>query len=85
MEKIQKSSDQRHWPERSYGSRYFRDSDVEIFNPELHIATLEENATLIMEINLARGRGYVPAEMNKDEKHPDFGNPYRFDFHTGER
>lgn len=43
------------------------DSDVEIFNPELHIATLEENATLIMEINLARGRGYVPAEMNKDE------------------
>lgn len=46
------------------------DSDVEIFNPGLHIATLEENATLIMEINLARGRGYVPAEMNKDENTP---------------
>lgn len=46
------------------------DPDVEIFNPELHIATLEENATLIMEINLARGRGYVPAEMNKDENTP---------------
>lgn len=46
------------------------DSDVEIFNPELHIATLEENATLIMEINLARGRGYIPAEMNKDENTP---------------
>ena len=46
------------------------DSDVEIFNPELHIATLEENATLIMEINRARGRGYVPAEMNKDENTP---------------
>lgn len=46
------------------------DSDVEIFNPKLHIATLEENATLIMEINLARGRGYVPAEMNKDENTP---------------
>ena len=46
------------------------DSDVEIFSPELHIATLEENATLIMEINLARGRGYVPAEMNKDENTP---------------
>ena len=46
------------------------DSYVEIFNPELHIATLEENATLIMEINLARGRGYVPAEMNKDENTP---------------
>ena len=46
------------------------DSDVEIFNPDLHIATLEENATLIMEINLARGRGYVPADMNKDKNTP---------------
>lgn len=46
------------------------DSDVEIFNPELHIATLEENATLVMEINMARGRGYVPAEMNKTESTP---------------
>ncbi|MFR9143539.1 MAG: DNA-directed RNA polymerase subunit alpha, partial [Lentihominibacter sp.] len=46
------------------------DSDVEIFNQDLHIATLEENATLIMEINLARGRGYVPADMNKDENTP---------------
>ena len=46
------------------------DSDVEIFNPDLHIATLEENATLIMEINLARGRGYVPADINKDENTP---------------
>lgn len=46
------------------------DSEMEIFNPELHIATLEENATLVMEINLARGRGYVPAEMNKTESTP---------------
>ena len=46
------------------------DADVEIFNQDLHIATLEENATLIMEINLARGRGYVTAEMNKDENTP---------------
>ena len=46
------------------------DADVEIFNPDLHIATLEENATLIMEINLARGRGYVPADMNKNENTP---------------
>ena len=43
---------------------------MEIFNPDLHIATLEENATLVMEINLARGRGYVPAEMNKTESTP---------------
>ena len=46
------------------------DTDIEIVNPDLHIATLEENATLIMEINLARGRGYVPSEMNKDENTP---------------
>lgn len=46
------------------------DSDIEILNPDLHIATLEENATLVMEVNLARGRGYVPAEMNKTESTP---------------
>jgi len=46
------------------------DSEMEIFNPELHIATLEENATLVMEINLARGRGYVSAEQNKTESTP---------------
>ncbi len=46
------------------------DSDMEIFNPDLHIATLEENATLVMEINFARGRGYVPAELNKNENTP---------------
>ena len=46
------------------------DSEMEIFNPELHIATLEENATLVMEINLARGRGYVPADQNKTESRP---------------
>ena len=46
------------------------DSGLEIFNPELHIATLEENATLVMEINVARGRGYVPADQNKTENMP---------------
>ncbi len=45
-------------------------SEMEIFNKDLHIATLEENATLVMEINFARGRGYVPAEQNKDETTP---------------
>lgn len=46
------------------------DADMEIFNPDLHIATLEENAALVMEINLARGRGYVSAEQNKNENTP---------------
>lgn len=46
------------------------DADIEIFNPDLHIATLDESATLVMEINLAKGRGYVPAEQNKTETTP---------------
>lgn len=41
------------------------DSEVEILTPELHIATLGDNAKLNMEITLDRGRGYVPAERNK--------------------
>ena len=45
-------------------------ADMEIFNPDLHIATLEDKASLVIEINLARGRGYVPAEQNKDESTP---------------
>ena len=46
------------------------DSEVEIFNPELHIATFDENSVLSMEINLARGRGYVLAEQNKTDSMP---------------
>jgi DNA-directed RNA polymerase subunit alpha len=46
------------------------DGEVEIFNPELHIATLEDGSSLVMEINLARGRGYVSADQNKTENMP---------------
>ena len=41
------------------------DSEVEILNPELHIATLGEGAKLYMEITLDKGRGYVSGERNK--------------------
>ena len=41
------------------------DSEVEILNPELHIATLGPDATLSMELTLSHGRGYVPADRNK--------------------
>ncbi|MCH5303440.1 MAG: DNA-directed RNA polymerase subunit alpha [Ruminococcus sp.] len=41
------------------------DAEVEILNPELHIATLEDDAKLNIEITLDRGRGYVPGERNK--------------------
>lgn len=41
------------------------DGEVEILNPELHIATLGPDATLSMEMTISHGRGYVPAEKNK--------------------
>ncbi len=41
------------------------DSEVEIMNPEQHIATLNEDGKLYMEISVEKGRGYVPAERNK--------------------
>jgi DNA-directed RNA polymerase subunit alpha len=41
------------------------DADVEIINPELHLATLDENGKLHMEIMLDHGRGYVVADRNK--------------------
>lgn len=41
------------------------DAEVEILNPDLHIATLGEGAKLNMEITLDRGRGYVTGERNK--------------------
>jgi DNA-directed RNA polymerase subunit alpha len=41
------------------------DGEVEIINPETHIATLGPNASLNMELTLNHGRGYVPAERNK--------------------
>ncbi|MGE5529609.1 MAG: DNA-directed RNA polymerase subunit alpha [Patescibacteria group bacterium] len=40
-------------------------SDVEILDPDLHLASLGKGAKLSMEITLDRGRGYVPAERNK--------------------
>ena len=41
------------------------DSEVEILNPDMHIATLSDGAKLSMEITLDRGRGYISADRNK--------------------
>ncbi len=46
------------------------DETVEIINPDLHIATLTKNVPLRIEMEVARGRGYVPAERNKKEGQP---------------
>ena len=46
------------------------DSDIEILNPELHIATLSKGANLYMEITIGTDRGYVSAEKNKPAAAP---------------
>ena len=50
-----------------------RDVDVEIFNPDLHIATLNDDANLYIEITLSKGRGYVSADKNKQAMQPVIG------------
>ena len=49
------------------------DSEVELLDPDMHIATLGEGAKLSMEITLDKGRGYVPAERNKQNMAPAIG------------
>lgn len=49
------------------------DEDVEIFNPDLHIATLNDDANLYIEITLSKGRGYVSADKNKQAMQPVIG------------
>jgi len=44
-----------------------RDVDLEIFNPDLHIATVSEGARFYMELVFERGRGYVSQEKNKTD------------------
>ena len=44
------------------------DDDVEILNKDLHICSLGPDAMLNMEITMSRGRGYVPAEKNKQHQ-----------------
>lgn len=44
--------------------------DIEILNPDLHIATLNDDADTKIEIRISRGRGYVPAEENKIPDQP---------------
>lgn len=45
------------------------DPDVEILNPDLHLATVDASGSLKMEMTVERGRGYVPADKNKKPDH----------------
>ncbi len=46
------------------------DGSVEILNPEQHIASLAADGQLVMEMTVKTGKGFVPAEANKDEDQP---------------
>ena len=46
------------------------DSGVEVMNPDLHIATLEEGAKLTLQLTVGQGRGYLFAEENKTADQP---------------
>ena len=47
-----------------------KNPDVTILNPDLHIATINSDAKLKIEMRVSDGRGYVPAEMNRREEDP---------------
>ncbi len=57
-------------PGEAKGSDIIHDADVVILTPDLHIATLDKEATLDIEMVVKPGRGYVPAERNKEEGLP---------------
>ncbi|MBL7071285.1 MAG: DNA-directed RNA polymerase subunit alpha [Candidatus Omnitrophica bacterium] len=46
------------------------DETIEIINPDLHIATLTKKTKFNMELEVGRGRGYVPSERNKKDSQP---------------
>lgn len=52
------------------GKDIIHDADVEILTPDLHIATLDKEANLDMELTIRIGSGYVPADRNKEEGFP---------------
>ncbi len=52
------------------GKDVLHDADVEILTPDLHLATLDKDGALDMELTAKRGRGYLPAEQNRDEGKP---------------
>lgn len=52
------------------GADIEKDADVEILNPDLHIATLDEGAVFEAELTVDKGRGYVTAEDNKQDDQP---------------
>ena len=61
------------------------DAEMEIFNPELHIATLEENATLVMEINLVQRQRIRACRGEQDGEHTNLCHPCRLNLYSCEK
>jgi len=57
-------------PAKAKASDFEEDADVEILNPDLHIATLSKGSKLTMEVEIGCGRGYVPAEQQQQAERP---------------
>jgi DNA-directed RNA polymerase subunit alpha len=57
-------------PKNVMASDFEEDADVEILNPDLHIATLGRGGKLKMEVEIGTGRGYVPAEQQPQVERP---------------
>ncbi|MBR5736739.1 MAG: DNA-directed RNA polymerase subunit alpha [Bacteroidales bacterium] len=45
-------------------------SSFTVLNPDLHICTMEPSVKIVMDFTIGKGRGYVPADENKDENAP---------------
>lgn len=52
------------------------DADLEVLNPDLHIATVNENVRFYMELTFSHGRGYVSQEKNKQQNRTQIGLIY---------
>lgn len=61
------------------------DSDVEILNPDLHIATLNGDGRFYMEITVSRGQGYVSAEKKQNTRSTDWRYSDRLNLHTSNK
>jgi len=57
-------------PQNVTGSNIQGDASFEVLNPEQLIATLDKDATFEAEMYINKGKGYVPAELNKEENLP---------------
>ena len=52
------------------GADIVTDETIQVLNPDIHVATLTKNIKFVMELEVGRGRGYVPAERNKKMEQP---------------